>query len=97
MRFNVLSGYVKSKSHLTVAPSAWRKYCAGYCCHLVGMGVIISVKLVVGHIIDTGYRYSLPRLEFIYIFCHVDLLFSELLGAQSIATSNEQLPTAHRE
>lgn len=74
MRLNVFSGQVKSKSHSIVTPSAWREDCAGYCCHLVGVGVIIPVELIVDHIIDTGCRYFLSWLEFIYLFCHVGLL-----------------------
>jgi hypothetical protein len=74
MRLDVFSGLVKSKSHPAFTASAWRKDFAGYRCDLMGVGVIVSVEFIVDHIIDTGDRYLISWLEFIYLFLHCDRL-----------------------
>jgi hypothetical protein len=48
------------------------------CCNVVGMGVIISVKLVVNYFIDTGGRHPVSWFEYFTVVCHVGfpLLFA---------------------
>lgn len=98
MRLNVFSGLVKSKSYPTVTASAWREDCAGYRCHLMGVGVIVPVEFIVDHIIDTGCRDFISWLEFIYLFCHVDLLSFLTCRAHNLfPMPNGQLPPIRRE
>jgi hypothetical protein len=70
MRLDVFSGLVQAKSHPAVTASAGREYGSGYRNHLMRMGVIVPVQFIVHHLIDTGGRYYISRLEFIRLYCH---------------------------
>lgn len=42
----------------------------------MGMGVIVPVEFIVDHIVDTGCRHLLARLEFITLVGHIGILSS---------------------
>jgi hypothetical protein len=75
MRLDGLSSLVKSKSHPTVTAEARREGRSRYRDDPVRVGVIVPVEFVMDHIVDTGSRYLISRLEFIAFFFHPFLLF----------------------
>jgi len=74
MRLDWLGRLVKSKSHPAVTAQAWREDCSRHCDNLMRMGVVVPVEFVMNHIVDTGGRYPISRLEFIAFFFHPFLL-----------------------
>ena len=81
MRLDWLSGLVKSKSHPTVTAEARREGRSRYRDDPVRVGVIVPVEFVMDHIVDTGGRYLISRLEFIAFFFHVLLPGSPNVGS----------------